>query len=323
MTLTCKKVYKGEEHSSSLMKKKRPFISIVVIVLMSLSALATHPLTVTVQSSQGTIFVGDDFNVDILLGLPEGENKLYGSTLRLIKQGDTVNFGTGSTLSSDIFNPLEQNFKSSSTVWLMDGDGQGNSFTLGTTPRRLGTIPLTAANSGTVAFSLGLSTLVQEIDDEGSPIHQYTATLAVDTIEVRAHQCGDSIVSGTETQESCCVDAGCPAGNICDTSGNADGECQADADGDTFMDNQERQECRTTPPGFDPTSWLYTSGDLRGCIIGDIDVDSDIDADDIAGFIAEYNGRSDGYAAAANLNQDTNLNSDDIALFIQQYNDRP
>ncbi len=112
----------------------------------------------------------------------------------------------------------------------------------------------------------------------------------------------------------------CSPGDNC-VGGNCQTPASGDTDGDGVKDLSEHTNCQNTPTGYKDN--VYTTGSLAGCIIGDVDINEKIDSDDIATFVAEYNGRSDGFADAVDLNQDNSLTSDDIAVFIDKYNKRP
>ena len=308
--------------------KEVVFFFVVVVIMLSYGAEATHQsVTVTLEPADSDpIFVGETFNVNVMLNVPAEttNSRLYSALLKFV-EGPRADFQSSGLLTSNIFDPLEQNAISFG-LWVMDGDGGGRPFTLTTTPQRLGTIPLKALQVGQLDVALsgkaGANVLEQSSGVGKIPAHYYTISPLVVNVNIRDHVCGDGIVSGTESESTCCIDTGCStATDICSTTATLPGgQCLADIDGDTIPDVDETLACRGTPSGYA----VFTSGGLRGCLIGDIDADGDIDSDDIATFISVYNARGSGTPpGAADLDQNTNLDSDDIAKFIFHYNRRP
>ncbi len=305
------------------------FISLSLVVMLAFGVSATdQTVTVTLEPADSTpIFVGDTFDVKVMLSVPAETvtPNLYSSLIKFQK-GSTANFRSPGLLDSDIFNPLEQNGLVFG-LWTMDGDSGGTPFTLTSTPQRLGTIPMTALRSGQldVSFNAKAGSVVFEQSPfipKVAPPHYYSIAPLVVNVNIRDHQCGDGIESGTESERTCCIDTGCSdLSSICSTTGNPNGQCLADADGDGIPDDEEGESCRGTPSGYA----IFASGGLRGCLIGDIDVDGDIDPDDISQFIYVYNHLRDapGRPPAADLDQDLLLGPDDISEFIFHYNRRP
>ncbi len=340
------------------------FLALVLTLLLSFSVLATHQ-TVNIRVTpieSGPIFVSEEFDVNVLLSVPEEQipegqpgNPLYGATLNLFIEEDQIAYrGNAGSTTSDIFDGLESNELAPNGInWIMDGPTSteaGTQFTLTMTPTRLGTIPLRAtqvSGPGQLNINSFASSIVQDLSDGGE--HLYTIAYTQDSITVHEHQCGDSFISGTEecdngqansdtTANACrtsCVNPSCGDGVVdngegCDDGNSANGDgcspscATEDADQDGVNDGLENAQCTATPTGFTVAdNNVYATGDLAGCIIGDIDLNQLFNSNDISAFIFEYNHRDDGFVAAADLTQDTALNSNDISTFIFSYNHRP
>ncbi len=250
------------------MMSKTIFIFSVLLLLGSLSAVATHGVTVRVETDDEPIAVGDEFDLDVYLNLPSGSDTLYEANLRFTRVGANYEFFSlaSPNLVGSVFNPLEQN-QPSGGAWVMEGNGGGTeSFTLTTTQVLLGRIRVSATAPGTISLSLSDSTLVQSY---GAPPfgsnHLYTPSLSVESITIggAAPGCNDA------TPSACTTQSACTAANNFWSSGTCYNECPAgtsDPDGDRV--------CTTTPPAG---SFSLTSSALAND--GNFDVRFTCDAD--------------------------------------------
>ncbi len=170
--------------------QQKAWVLLFFLFVLTGQVLATHTLTVGVETVPATINVDNEFDLNVFLSVPSGTADLWSAKLVLTKTDATsANFDfvslSSPNLASSVFNPLTQNGLSLGN-WVMEGDnGFTSSFQLGTTKTLLGKVRVKAKAAGELGLALVPSTsFAQAIDEVGDVAHTFDLTLSVDTITI-------------------------------------------------------------------------------------------------------------------------------------------
>ncbi len=223
--------------------KSATIIIIVFLIVLSSVALANHEeMTITVTPVPAEASVGDSVMLNIYLNVPqEGDFPLY-----IVKLGvantERITFNNDPNVPSLVssigeFNPLEQNALSGKN-WVMEGDGEGHTYSLTTNPVLLGSIPVVASLPGEGdALSLVGNKLIRTPGRPGVPEVKYRVTAL--------HQTPLTVLCAQNDQ--------CGVGGQCNVES---GICSVDTDGDGVSDEDEEAA------GSDPHNRLSTPDDI-------------------------------------------------------------